>query len=120
MEMYKYNQPLKSVWTARLSPVMRAADQPLIRPPVVEPITREMGALGSVDPAPVRPVRPRNRALWSDLHRIGAAGALSRVRPFGPDAFSGNPEGESSNYLQPFLWGAAGAIIFMAARKMLS
>lgn len=128
--MYKYNKPVKKVWTTRLSPLMRAPNQPWIRSPLVSPIGDERdielgiglgddGTTGRI--RPVKPVRPRNRALWSDIYRIGAAGALSRVRPFGPNAFSGEPEmPEMSLDPTPFLWGMAGAIILLAAKQMLT
>jgi len=114
-----YNRPLKTVWTPRLSPVMRSQKMPWIRKPLSTPITAKMG-MGSDIPLPVSSVRPRNRALWSDLYRIGAAGALSRVKPYGPNAFSG-VEGNASGRIdmRPFFYGMAGAIALMAAKNLL-
>jgi hypothetical protein len=79
-------QPLKKRHLARLSPVMHAYGRSFIRPELEVPITA-MGNYEKVDKG--TPVNPRGEALWSNTYRIGAAGSLSRVTPFGPAAFSG-------------------------------
>jgi len=93
--MLKPNVPgrkLNQVWLPRLSPVMRAANEPVVRPPHGVPIDKTLAGMGNYEQ--VDTVDPRGQALWSNLYRIGTAGALSRVAPFGPSAFSGD-EGES-------------------------
>jgi hypothetical protein len=92
---------LKIKHLARLSPVMHAYGQPFVREEEWVPIGDGMGVIGenyghagtlddNYERAPRgTPVDPRGEALWSNLYRIGTAGSLSRVTPFGPAAFSG-------------------------------
>jgi hypothetical protein len=87
-------QPLKTYYTGRLRRIMRAYKQPLPQgeagyaiPPV------PYVAMGNYE-GNVQTIDPRGSELWSNLYRIGSAGALSRVAPFGPSAF-GDDEGPS-------------------------
>lgn len=92
---------LKIKHLARLSPVMHAYNKPFVRKEEWVPIEDGMGVVGENygnsgvldDNYEVAPkgtaIDPRGEALWSNLYRIGAAGSLSRVTPFGPAAFSG-------------------------------
>jgi hypothetical protein len=67
---------------------MHAYGQSFIRKPEFINIKPMYIGNGNYEPS-TKTIRPRNKALWSDLYRIGAAGALSKVKPFGPQAFSG-------------------------------
>jgi hypothetical protein len=82
---------LKKKHLARLSPVMHAYNEPFVRKEQWVPIEDGMGVLGDnyERAAKGTPIDPRGEALWSNLYRIGTAGSLSRVTPFGPAAFSG-------------------------------
>jgi hypothetical protein len=84
--------PLKNLKVrhlARLSPVMHAFNEPFIRKEQWLPITDDMQGMGNYVRADGTPLDPRGEAMWSNLYRVGAAGSLSRVTPFGPAAFSG-------------------------------
>ena len=64
-------------------------------------------------------VSPRGEPIWSNTYRIGAAGALSRVRPFGPSAFSG--DGDATYVTGSMLgdlavYGAAGVALYFAVK----
>lgn len=100
-------KPLKQVHLSRLSPVMWTLQTGYPRPEIAVPIQEINGGMGmgEADPANsdgryvATPINPKASPLWSNLYRIGAAGALSRVAPFGPDAF-GTDNGD-----QPSTWG---------------
>lgn len=84
--------PLKNLKVrhlARLSPVMHAYNESFIRKEQFLPITDDMQGMGRYVRSDGTPLDPRGEALWSNLYRVGAAGSLSRVTPFGPAAFSG-------------------------------
>lgn len=86
--------PLKKVHLSRLSPVMRRSGSPYPRREMTVPIQPSLGAMGNYE-GNVYDVDPRGTPLWSDVYRIGAAGSLSRVSPFGPSAFGSNGDGAS-------------------------
>lgn len=59
------------------------------------------------------PMNPKASPLWSNLYRIGAAGKLSRVGPFGPNAFGATEEnGSTLSNIWPFLVAFAGMGLF--------
>jgi hypothetical protein len=82
---------------------MHAYGKPFVREEEWVPIEDGMGVIGenyghagvlgdNYETAPPKKgtgVDPRGEALWSNLYRVGTAGSLSRVTPFGPAAFSG-------------------------------
>lgn len=94
-------QPLKKKHLARLSPVMHGYGRPFVRPEEFVPITGSMSGIGNYEAAKGTAIDPRGEALWSNLYRIGTAGSLSRVTPFGPAAFSGLGDNGTSVTVPP-------------------
>ncbi len=86
-----YEKHLKRVHLSRLSPGMWGWKQGYPRKELGVPIQPAYGM--GVDAAQVpyndvTGVRPGGNPMWENLYRIGVAGKLSRVAPFGPDAFT--------------------------------
>jgi len=83
---------LKKVHLSRLSPVKWPVGGRYPRQPqyLSTPIPQAMGDNYETD---VQAVDPRGMPLWSNLYRIGSAGALSRVGTFGPAAFGDGEPG---------------------------
>jgi len=89
-------KPLKTFYTGRLRPIMRAYKQPLPEGEWGGPIPSvPLRGMGNYE-GNVQTVDPRGSELWSNLYRIGTAGALSRVAPFGPAAFGTDNDSNSS------------------------
>jgi hypothetical protein len=89
---------LKRIHLSRLSPVMWSWKHGYPRRELGVPIKPAYNAMGNYEDGPVPSqmpyaqvtgVNPEGTTLWNDLYRIGVAGKLSRVRPFGPSGFSG-------------------------------
>jgi hypothetical protein len=131
-----YEQHLKQVHLSRLSPVMWGWKQGYPRKELGVPIKPAygMGDCGCDAQAPytdVTGIRPGGNPMWENLYRIGVAGQLSRVAPFGPDAFTnctncgvGNDNenggaGEAMGGLWPFVAAflGFGAITFLFTRR---
>lgn len=119
-------KPLKKVQLARLSPVMHAYGKPFIRKEQFVPIKPAHIGIGNYE-GNVQTIDPRKQALWSNLYRIGAAGSLSRVTPFGPGAFGSENDGIFGNNNavtvqnnKKFLLGTAiGALLSFGALTLL-
>lgn len=125
-------QPLKKVHLSRLSPVMWTLQTGYPRPEISVPIPKvnngmgadveeafaeylevPMSGMGASDGRYVAtPINPKASPLWSNLYRIGAAGALSRVAPFGPDAFGTDEEPSTFRKSLPFLVPLVGIALF--------
>lgn len=123
-------KPLKQVHLSRLSPVMWTLGTGYPRPEISVPIPSVngggMGGTGEYLEVPMSgmgtdavdgryvatSINPKASPLWSNLYRIGAAGALSRVAPFGPDAFGTDEEPSTLSKLMPFLVAFAGIGLF--------
>jgi len=120
---------LKRVHLPQLSPVMWSWQQGYPRKELGVPIKPAYG-MGAYEELPVPAqapytqvtgVNPAGTKLWNDLYRIGVVGKQSRVRPFGPSAFSGCGCGtdEASGFASslggalPFIAGAAGMLAVM-------
>jgi hypothetical protein len=101
---------LKQVHLAMLSPVMHAYGKPFIRKTQFKPIQPAHIGLGSYE-STAQTIAPRSKKLWSDLYRVGVAGSLSKVTPFGPSAFGeeGDPDWMVSEAKMHFIIGAAAA-----------
>ena len=90
-----YEQHLKQVHLSRLSPVKWGWPQGYPRKewgvPIKPAYGNGMGGCGCGAQAPyqdVTGIRPGGNPIWDNLYRIGVVGQLSRVSPFGPDAFT--------------------------------
>lgn len=111
-------RPLKQVHLSRLSPVMWTPKTGYPRPELSVPIhsvnSEGMGSENDDGRYVATPMNPKASPLWSNIYRIGAAGALSRVAPFGPDAF-GTTEEERSTLGQfwPFIVAFGGMALFV-------
>ena len=115
---------LKRVHLPHLSPVMWSWKSGYPRKELGVPIKPAYG-MGAYEELPVPAqapytqvtgVNPAGTKLWDNLYRIGVVGKQSRVRPFGPSAFSGCGTDEasgSSGGIFPFIAGAAGMLVIM-------
>ena len=135
-----YEQHLKQVHLSRLSPVKWAWPQGYPRGEWGVPIKSAYGGgMGEcISPAQLpytdtTGIRPGGNPMWNNLYRIGVVGRLSRVSPFGPDAFSncvncgvgtdeanGNGEPASAvGSLMPFFlaFAAFGAMAYLSTRR---
>jgi hypothetical protein len=123
---------LKQVHLSRLSPVMWTLQTGYPRPEIAVPIQEINGGMGmgEADPANsdgryvATPINPKASPLWSNIYRLGAAGALSRVAPYGPDAFgtdNGNGEMQPSTFgaLWPFFlaFGGMALLTYFGTRR---
>jgi hypothetical protein len=131
-----YEQHLKRVHLSRLSPVMWGWQQGYPRKELGVPIKPAYGMGTDAAQLPytdVTGIRPGGNPMWENLYRIGVAGKLSRVAPFGPSAFTnctncgvGNDNGNVSGGtggamggLWPFVAAflGFGAITFLFTRR---
>jgi hypothetical protein len=105
------------VHLSRLSPVMWTLQTGYPRPEIAVPIP-EVNGMGSDNDDGryvATPINPKGSPLWSNLYRIGAAGALSRVAPYGPDAFgtdNGVDRMSTLKSLWPFFLALGGMAAF--------
>lgn len=131
-----YEQHLKQVHLSRLSPVMWAWQDGYPRKEWGVPIKPAYG-MGLDAQAPYQDttgIRPGGNPMWEKMYRIGVVGELSRVAPFGPDAFTnctncgsmGNENGADNvqvpsafGALMPFFlaFGAFGLITYFGTRR---
>ena len=109
-------KPLKQVHLSRLSPVMWTPETGYPRPGLSVPINSvNGGGMGSENDDGryvATPMNPKASPLWSNLYRIGAAGALSRVAPFGPDAFGATEEQSTLSKFWPLIVAFGGLALF--------
>jgi hypothetical protein len=107
---------LKQVHLSRLSPVMWTVQTGYPRPEISVPISSvNGGGMGSENDDGryvATPMNPKASPLWSNTYRIGAAGALSRVAPYGPSAFGTAEEGSKLSDLWPFFVALGGVALF--------
>ena len=108
-------KPLKQVHLSRLSPVMWTPQTGYPRPEISVPISSvNGGGMGSENDDGryvATSMNPKASPLWSNLYRVGAAGALSRVAPYGPSAFGGE-ESSTLSSLWPFFVAIGGIALF--------
>jgi len=124
-------KPLRQKHLSRLSPVMWTLQTGYPRPEIAVPIPEAQGMseylevpMSGMGDAGGRyeatPINPKASPLWSNLYRIGTAGALSRVAPFGPSAFGNdNGNGSTLSSLWPFFlaFGGMAALTFLFTRR---
>jgi len=109
--MQKRVKHLNKIHLPRLSPVMWSLQQGYPRKEIAVPIP-DVQSIGMGDDSQnadgryvATQINPKASPLWSNLYRIGAAGALSRVAPFGPDAFGTDTENGQTESQQSALSG---------------
>ena len=130
-----YEKHLKQVHLSRLSPVMWAYNEGYPRKTLGVPIEPaygmgDFGCGAQVPYSDVTGIRPGGNPMWNNLYRIGVAGKLSRVAPFGPDAFTnctncgvgsdnGNGDESALSGLWPFFlaFGGFALLSYLGSRR---